>query len=215
MPFELSPTPYAVRHAGSASFASECKDPVHPQGRAPFDHKRVPSQRLHYSANTDRFWCHAAIVAATPADVVLRFREKRWNEARQQPLPQPDIFTDRFVSGHGSERGSVITLLGNRGTALRNVTLLQIVPWVFRVYTNSIEITVNPLSGGETTHVAEEPLASSSSRLKLALDRQTPLVWEQQLSLPANSLTRVRWDFGGLRLCLVSFASFSHCSCHA
>lgn len=64
---------------------------------------------------------------------------------------------------------------------------------MFRVFTNTLEVSVQSLSAaGTDDYFAASGVAPLQSHLQLAVDRERPLVWELELDLPANSLTRVR-----------------------
>lgn len=137
-----------------------------------------------------------------PLDLQVRMHRAEWRAAPGAVAlaPASDVFTDRFITGHGSYSGGITTVIGNRRDTPLQGTLLQVIPWVLRTYTHTLRLTMRTLGPDGSTailnaHGTTTTFGIKDQRLRPAIDRGRPLVWELDMYLPPHSVARVAFAF--------------------
>lgn len=94
-------------------------------------------------------------------------------------LKPSGLLATRYITGSGQEHGTIKTCLENVSGQDIEVTVLEVLPWIFKTYCHTIKSSV------PFTRQLFSP----------AVDRVKPAQIEYQLTIPANSQVTVEMDF--------------------
>nr|SVE92314.1 EOG090X043F [Megafenestra aurita] len=104
-------------------------------------------------------------------------------------VPQPLIHATRFVGGHGQAKGKLITRIHNNYFSSDiDIVFLELVPWYCRVFLHTLAF-----SNSKNKPVGID--IPQKLYFRPGLDRQRPHHLELRLTLPANSVTEIEWEF--------------------
>jgi len=104
-------------------------------------------------------------------------------------VPQPLIHATRFVGGHGQSKGKLITRIHNNYFSSDiDIVFLDLIPWYCRVFLHTLSF-----SNSKNKPVGID--GSNKLVFRPGLDRQRPHHLEFRLTLPANSITQIEWEF--------------------
>jgi len=78
-----------------------------------------------------------AMKSANMFNVALTYKGKKLTSVKHSPI----LYTHRFVSGYGQQKGGIVTKLVNRHWQSVNVVLLENVPWYLPLYLHSLTVT--------------------------------------------------------------------------
>jgi phosphatidylinositol glycan class T len=93
----------------------------------------------------------------------------------------------RKLGGSGQERGKLMISLHNDQNSAVDVTLLETIPWIVKLYMHGMKITT-------TTNFRTEVTQPSKVLYTPSKDRVRPTVLELFLSLPPKSVTQIHID---------------------
>lgn len=96
----------------------------------------------------------------------------------------PPVTVTRSVTGYGVSRGGIRCLIGNKQNEPVEITIMEVIPWYFRMYLHTLLIT----SGSKV-------LKPSRLHYRPARDRLQPHHLEYSLQLPASSVTEITFEF--------------------
>ena len=111
----------------------------------------------------------------------------KWKNEFSYPrtLKQSPLFAHSYVSGYGQESGSLHIEITNTAGHATNAAVLQLIPWYFRVYINSLSIELNG-----------KPITISKQLNYIpAKDRVRPHTLEFLLDIPSQSTVHVIVSF--------------------
>lgn len=101
-------------------------------------------------------------------------------------ISKPLIHATRYVSGHGNEKGGIVTKIFNEDPHQSlKVVYLDILPWFLRIYLHTLKIQVND-------HQDVQPLKVF---FKPGVDRTAPYTLEMVLEIPAKSHLKISIGF--------------------
>nr|SVE93542.1 EOG090X043F [Scapholeberis mucronata] len=104
-------------------------------------------------------------------------------------IPQPLIHATRFVGGHGQAKGKLITRIHNNYYSNDiDIVFMELVPWFCRVFLHTLSFS-NSKNKPVGIDIPEKLY------FRPGLDRQRPHHLEVRITLPANSVTEVQWEF--------------------
>ncbi len=55
-------------------------------------------------------------------------------------IPKPDLHAARYVTGHGQEKGGIVTKIVNNSPKPLTIVFLDVIPWYLRCYLHSLTI---------------------------------------------------------------------------
>ena len=55
-------------------------------------------------------------------------------------ISKPRIYANRYLKGHGNEKGGIVTKIFNEGTGPLKVVYLDVIPWFLRVYLHTLTV---------------------------------------------------------------------------
>ncbi|EFX82770.1 hypothetical protein DAPPUDRAFT_302380 [Daphnia pulex] len=106
-------------------------------------------------------------------------------------IPPPLIHATRFqlLAGHGQAKGKLVTRIHNNYYSNDiDIVFLELVPWYCRVFLHTLAF-----SNSKNKPVAID--IPQKLYFRPGLDRQRPNHLELRLTLPANSVTEIEWEF--------------------
>ena len=90
-----------------------------------------------------------------------------------------------IITGHGNEKGGIVTKIFNEGQKPLKIVYLDIIPWFLRVYLHTLKVTK---SNGE----AQKP---KTLKFQPGVDRKKPYSLEMVLEVPAKSHLEISIEF--------------------
>lgn len=111
----------------------------------------------------------------------------KWKKEFSYPRTpkQSPLIAHSFVSGYGQESGSLHIEIANTAGHAINVAVLQLIPWYFRVYINTLSVELN-----------KKPISISKQLNYIpAKDRVRPHTLEFLLDIPSQSTIHVIISF--------------------
>nr|CAH0109039.1 unnamed protein product [Daphnia galeata] len=104
-------------------------------------------------------------------------------------IPPPLIHATRFVAGHGQSKAKLVTRIHNNYFSSDiDIVFLELVPWYCRVFLHTLAF-----SNSKNRPVKID--VPQKLYYRPGLDRQRPNHLELRLTLPANSVTEIEWEF--------------------
>nr|SVE91062.1 EOG090X043F [Daphnia sinensis] len=104
-------------------------------------------------------------------------------------VPPPLIHATRFVGGHGQAKGKLVTRIHNNYFSSDiDIVFLELVPWYCRVFLHTLTFR----------NSKNKPVGIDIPQklyFRPGLDRQRPHHLELRLTLPADSVTEIEWEF--------------------
>ncbi|KAK4010532.1 GPI transamidase component PIG-T isoform X1 [Daphnia magna] len=104
-------------------------------------------------------------------------------------VPPPLIHATRFVGGHGQAKGKLVTRIHNNYFSSDiDIVFLELVPWYCRVFLHTLTFR----------NSKNKPVGIDIPQklyFRPGLDRQKPHHLELRLTLPADSVTEIEWEF--------------------
>ena len=97
------------------------------------------------------------------------------------------ITTHRYLGGSGEERGSIKVEFNNYNDFPTNITYLESIPWILKIYLHTFSVTSN--LKGLNDSLVQKLLFTP------AIDRKRPTVMEVLLTLPPTSRTYLSFDY--------------------
>ncbi|KAL1458164.1 hypothetical protein WDU94_008333 [Cyamophila willieti] len=97
---------------------------------------------------------------------------------------QPILYTHRYITGYGQERGGIVTKIHNKHRTPLKIIYLENIPWFIPIYYHTLKIT----SGDKTITPLIKKYIPGKSRVR-------PYYLEVAFEVPERSVTTVRIEF--------------------
>lgn len=106
------------------------------------------------------------------------------------PLAQPSLYAARSITGHGQERGGIVTVLTNPSlTTTVDLVYLESLPWFMKPYLHTLRASASSSTGNSSSH----PIKKTYYRP--AVDRHRGTHLELLLTVPPASTLTLTYDF--------------------
>ncbi len=117
-------------------------------------------------------------------------------------IPPPRLMTTRFLSGHGTEKGGIVTRIRNHGDKTVTVVFLDIIPWFLRVYLHTLQVKIYQVFKDHKSHIHWFQINVNGEKVKPirldfvpGVDRQKPYSLELVLAIPSKSSLEISIEF--------------------
>lgn len=125
-------------------------------------------------------------------DITFYESQQLPQHSRQTPL----VKVERTISGHGQQRGGLVTVFTNPDP-LNSVDLvyLESLPWFMKAFVHTLKTEVSPVTSSTNQSAYQNQALIKSSHYQPAVDRKRAAHLELSLTVPPESRLTLTYDF--------------------